>query len=105
MFDVGFWELVLVALIALLVVGPERLPRLARVSGMWLGRARRFLATVKSEIDQEIKAEELKQILEKQAMSNPLEKLLDEDTRERLRDTGNKTESALRDAQTGSKSE
>lgn len=105
MFDVGFWELVLVALIALLVVGPERLPRLARVSGMWLGRARRFLATVKSEIDQEIKAEELKQILEKQAMSNPLEKLLDEDTRERLRDTGKKTESALRDAQTASKSE
>jgi sec-independent protein translocase protein TatB len=105
MFDVGFWELVLVALIALLVVGPERLPRLARISGMWLGRARRFLATVKSEIDQEIKAEELKQILEKQAMSNPLEKLLDEDTRERLRDTGKKTESALRDAQTGSKSE
>jgi sec-independent protein translocase protein TatB len=96
---------VLVALIALLVVGPERLPRLARVSGMWLGRARRFLATVKSEIDQEIKAEELKQILEKQAMSNPLEKLLDEDTRERLRDTGNKAESALRNAQTGSKSE
>jgi sec-independent protein translocase protein TatB len=97
MFDVGFWELALCALVALLVVGPERLPRLARVSGMWLGRTRRFLASVKGEIDRELKAEELKEILEKQARSNPLEKLLDADTREQLRDTRSKTEAALRD--------
>jgi sec-independent protein translocase protein TatB len=105
MFDVGFWELALVALIALLVVGPERLPRLARVSGMWLGRARRFLGSVKSEIDRELRAEELREILDKQARSNPLEKILDEDTRENLRDTASKTETALRDAQAGKKSE
>lgn len=101
MFDVGFWELVLCALIALLVVGPERLPRLARVSGMWLGRARRLLASVKSEIDRELKAEELKEILEQQARSNPLEKLLGEDTHGQLRDTGTKVESALRDTTPG----
>lgn len=101
MFDVGFWELVLCALVALLVVGPERLPRLARITGMWLGRGRRFLASVKSEIDRELKAEELKEILEKQARSNPLEKLIDEGTREQLRDTGNKVEAALRDTPSG----
>lgn len=105
MFDVGFWELALVALIALLVVGPERLPRLARTTGMWVGRARRFLGTVKAEIDRELKAEELKEMLDKQARSNPLEKILDEDTRDKLRDTAKQTDSALRDAQAGKKPE
>jgi Sec-independent protein translocase protein TatA len=49
MFDVGFWELVVIAVVALIVIGPERLPKAARVAGMWLGRARRTLASVKSE--------------------------------------------------------
>ncbi len=78
MFDVGFWELVLVAVVALIVIGPERLPKAARVAGMWLGRARRTLASVKSEIDRELKAQELKDILDKQALSNPLETILEE---------------------------
>ena len=78
MFDVGFWELALVGLVALLVVGPERLPKLARTAGLWLGRGRRMLSSVKAEIDRELKAEELKQILEKQAKSNPLETILEE---------------------------
>lgn len=78
MFDVGFWELVLVAVVALIVIGPERLPKAARVAGMWLGRARRTLASVKSEIDRELKAQELKEILDKQALSNPLETILEE---------------------------
>ena len=38
MFDIGFWELSLLALVALLVVGPERLPKLARTAGLWIGR-------------------------------------------------------------------
>ena len=78
MFDVGFWELALVGLVALLVVGPERLPKLARTAGLWVGRGRRMLSSVKAEIDRELKAEELKQILEKQAKSNPLETILEE---------------------------
>ena len=78
MFDVGFWELALVGLVALLVVGPERLPKLARTAGLWLGRGRRMLSSVKAEIDRELKAEELKQILEKQAKSNPLETIFEE---------------------------
>ncbi|WP_058554372.1 Sec-independent protein translocase protein TatB [Thiohalocapsa sp. ML1] len=79
MFDIGALELVLVGVVALLVVGPERLPKLARTAGLWLGRARRAFMSVKSEIDREIKAEELKEILRKQAQSNPLESIIEED--------------------------
>lgn len=78
MFDVGFQELVLIALVALLVVGPERLPRLVRTAGLWLGRGRRILGSVKSEIDRELKADELKEILRKQAASNPLTTILED---------------------------
>jgi sec-independent protein translocase protein TatB len=77
MFDVGFLELVFIGVIALLVVGPERLPRLARTAGLWLGRARRTLSSVKAEIDSELKAEELREILAKQAQSNPLETIIE----------------------------
>lgn len=76
MFDVGFWELALIGLVMLVVVGPERLPKLARTAGLWLGRGRRMLSSVKAEIDREIKADELKEILNKQAQSNPLESIL-----------------------------
>ena len=98
MFDIGFWELGLIALVALLVVGPERLPKLARTAGLWLGRGRRLLSSVKADIDRELKAEELKEILDKQARNNPLEELL-EDTQETLQDSGRAAESALKEAQ------
>ncbi len=55
MFDIGFWELVLIGVVALLVVGPERLPKLARTAGLWIGRGRRMLSSVKAEIDRELK--------------------------------------------------
>jgi len=66
MFDFGFWELVLIAVVALLVVGPERLPGVARQAGLWIGRARRFMSSVRSDIEREIQAEELKEVLNKQ---------------------------------------
>jgi len=77
MFDIGFWEMILIGVIALLVVGPARLPRVARMAGLWLGRARRTLTSVKAEIDRELKAQELREILEKQDRSNPLETILE----------------------------
>ncbi len=79
MFDIGALELVLVAVVALLVVGPERLPRLARTAGLWVRRARHALGAVRDEIDRELKAEELKEILRKQSESNPLETILEMD--------------------------
>ena len=51
MFDIGFLEIVIIASIALVVLGPERLPRAARTAGMWVGRARRMVSDVKSDID------------------------------------------------------
>ena len=100
MFDVGFWELSIIALVALVVIGPERLPKVARTAGHWLGRGRRFVANVKADIDKEIKAEELKEILEKQArMANPVHEILDEETREDLNQIKQETASQVQAAQ------
>ena len=64
MFEVGFWELVLVGVVALVVVGPERLPELARTAGRWLGAARRMANTFKSDLEREMRAGELKKMLD-----------------------------------------
>jgi sec-independent protein translocase protein TatB len=94
-FDVGFFELLLVGLVALLVFGPERLPSLARTAGLWIGRARRFLGTVKADIEQELKAEELKRIIREQQLNSPLHDLI-EDTEKSLSDIRRETEAALK---------
>lgn len=65
MFDIGFWELSLIIIVALVVVGPERLPKLIRVTGLWLGRANASLQSIRTEISNELRAEELKQALKK----------------------------------------
>ena len=97
MFDIGFWELSLLALVALLVVGPERLPKLARTAGLWIGRGRRLVDSVRADIERELKAEELKKILDEQARSNPLEEIVD-DTRQALRGIEKDTTDAVGEA-------
>lgn len=97
MFDVGFLELLVVGVVALLVVGPERLPKLARTAGMWLGRGRRFINSVKQDIDREIKADELREILDKQKRSNPLHEIV-EDTKKDFAEIKSQTESAVETA-------
>ncbi len=62
MFDVGFTELMVIALVALIVVGPERLPRVARTAGHWLGRLQRYVSDVKADINREIQLEDLKKL-------------------------------------------
>ena len=62
MFDVGFWELAIIAVIALLVIGPERLPKAARTAGLWVGRARRMVTDVKADIDREIRDGDLAEL-------------------------------------------
>jgi len=85
MFDIGFWELMVIAVVALVVIGPERLPGLARTAGKWVGRARRFLGTVRADIERELKADELRRIIEEQSKSNPLEEIVEE-TRKAVKD-------------------
>jgi sec-independent protein translocase protein TatB len=80
MFDIGFWELAIIAVVALLVVGPDRLPGLARTVGLWVGRIRRYVATVRDDIEREIQADELKKMLEKSDDLNPLQDVIDETT-------------------------
>jgi len=77
MFDVGFFELMLIGVVALVVIGPERLPGVARTVGKWLGKGKRMLRDVKADIDQELKAEELKRILEVQKQNKPLQEIIE----------------------------
>jgi len=63
MFDIGFSELVVIALVALVVLGPERLPKAARFAGLWVRRARAHWYAVKSEFEQELAADELRRSL------------------------------------------
>jgi len=62
MFDVGFSELLVIAVVALIVIGPERLPRVARTAGHLLGRLQRYVSDVKSDINREMQLEDLKKL-------------------------------------------
>jgi len=64
MFDIGFSELIVIAVVALVVLGPERLPRAARFAGLWVRRARAQWYSVKSEFERELAAEDLKRSVE-----------------------------------------
>ncbi|MES2858474.1 MAG: Sec-independent protein translocase protein TatB [Pseudomonadota bacterium] len=63
MFDFSFGELLVVALVALVVLGPERLPKAARFTGLWVRRARAQWYSVKSELEHELASDELKRSL------------------------------------------
>ena len=66
MFDMGFTEMVLIGIVALIVIGPERLPGVARTAGKYFGRLKRFMTTVRADVEQELRADELRQILAEQ---------------------------------------
>ena len=62
MFDIGFWELAVIGAIMLVVLGPERLPGVARTAGFWLSKIRRMVSDVKAEVKKEMDAAELKEL-------------------------------------------
>ncbi len=70
MFDIGFTELLVIAVVALVVLGPERLPKAARFAGLWVRRARAQWHSVRDELERELAADELKRSLDaaRQAM-------------------------------------
>ena len=76
MFDVGFAELLIIGVVALVVLGPERLPTAARTAGLWLGRIKRSVSTIQSEISEELRAEELRRNIS--VTKNELDRELEE---------------------------
>jgi sec-independent protein translocase protein TatB len=64
MFDIGFWEICIIGVIALIVFGPEKLPAAARTAGLWVGRFRRMVTTVKQDIDRELHLQEMQSAIQ-----------------------------------------
>lgn len=63
MFDVGFTEIVLIGIVALIVIGPERLPAVAKTVGQWIGKLQRFVKGVKTDLASELEAGDLKKLI------------------------------------------
>ena len=75
MFDVSFSELMVIAVIALLVIGPEKLPKVARTVGAFTGRMQRYMAQIKEEVNREMRFDELQKLQQeiKQSVENSQE--------------------------------
>ena len=80
MFDIGFWEICLIALVGLIVIGPEKLPKAARIAGFWVGKSRNMVASVKTEIKEELQAEEMRQILKDQSGVEEFQQIVEKST-------------------------
>lgn len=78
MFDVGFWELALIGVITLLVVGPERMPQIARKAGYYLGKAKRFIAKIQEDVGDEIEADKLKKHLNLEDQDSNIVEIFDD---------------------------
>jgi len=79
MFDIGFWELAVIMIVALVVIGPDKLPGIARTAGKWVGKARYFVSNVKNDVQKELRAEELKQAIERDAGLDELKQIMNTD--------------------------
>lgn len=79
MFDVAFSELIVIAVVALLVIGPEKLPKVARTLGAITGRMQRYVAQVKEEVNREVRFQELQQL------------------QQEIQETANKTQAAIQE--------
>jgi sec-independent protein translocase protein TatB len=72
-FDIGFLELLLIGIMALLVLGPERLPGAIRTASLWLGRLKRSFNQIKQEVEREINIDEIKQQLHNESVLKNIE--------------------------------
>ena len=98
MFEIGFSELVMIGLVSLIVIGPERLPKVARMVGFWIGKSRAMMANVKAEIQYELHEEELRQLLNEQVNLTELKATLTE-TLESTQTLSNSLVESLEDTQ------
>jgi sec-independent protein translocase protein TatB len=99
MFDIGFSELIVIGIVALVVVGPERLPKVARTAGLLLGRLQRYVANVKADIGREMQLEELKKLqAEVRESARDLERSISDEVRSIENSIGQTVDSIEADA-------
>lgn len=84
MFDIAFSELLVIGVVALIVIGPERLPKVARTAGQWLGRLNRYVAQVKQDIDRDMKLEELRKLQQEMKETAQRYEILADETRREI---------------------
>ncbi len=95
MFDIGFSELLVVGVVALVVIGPERLPKVARTAGILLGRMQRYVQNVKADIGREMQLDELKKLqAEMQESARNFEQSITAEVQTIGKDVGEAVESA-----------
>ena len=92
MFDIGFSELLIIAVLTLIVMGPERLPETVRTITLWFGRLRQFLSASRTEIEDEVGVEEIRRQLHNEQIMRDLEK-----TKDQLKDLANDQQSIFPD--------
>lgn len=95
MFGFSVWEIFLILVIALLVVGPERLPGLARGIGSWVRKIKKFVANAKAELDSEFNLQDMKSLLNSQESEIAKLRALVEETRQEVTETGRHMLSAV----------
>ena len=89
MFDVGFTEILMIGVVALVVIGPERLPAVAKTAGQWVGKLQRFVRGVKTDLASELQSGDLKKLIG--------------DQREQINELKNMVSSAKKDFETNSR--
>ena len=90
MFDIGFWEFALIGVITLIVVGPERMPAIARKAGQYVGKVKKFIAKVQEDIGDELETDKLKEHLSLEDKDSNIIEILKE-TKEELNQIKNES--------------
>ncbi|MGK0674712.1 MAG: Sec-independent protein translocase protein TatB [Halothiobacillaceae bacterium] len=95
MFDLSFWEITVIAIVAVIVVGPERLPSLAYTVARWIIKVRRFVANAKAEMESELNTAELRKLLSAQEEEMQQLRRLIEETRQEVEQEGRRLTEVL----------
>ncbi len=98
MFDIGFWELTLIGLLALIVLGPKRLPEAASTAGRWVGKLRQFVANVKRDLNSEIQSGDLAEFRRLQKELVKTKQILEESSFQLVKDLSHGAQSIADDA-------
>lgn len=95
MFDLGFSELLVIGLVALIVIGPERLPKVARTAGAWLGRLNRFVSQVKQDVERDVQLDELRKMQKDMKESAQRFEIMAEETSEVIQKEVNQVDKVI----------